>query len=433
MEGEDDRDAVAGHGHGDHRGETVAQDGGGDGGDGHGDHDEQHDRVGGQLHPQSLACADEQRGEREHHQREQDDAQGQGQGAALDARGESQREDVEEAEHPVVDPVGVTEGGRLELHPFDDPLRDVEQETKDVHDQCQGERNADAVPQTKVVALVATPWAAGRERHVDKPDELCLDGGGPQAQDESRGGEDGGHGEEECADGPGLGHGGADAVGEHALGAERAHDQARGVREGEDGARDEPGGDDDCGHAVKALLGQHGGERGLLADEPEERRESRHRRRCHGEEHGQRGARSSEAGELPDLAGAGGLVDHADSHEQRGLEQRVGQQHGQAGEHRVARADAHQHQQESQLRDGSERQDQLEVGLAQCAPAGHEQRDQPQCDERHLPGRRAGHARAEGRHQEDAGLDHGRGVQVGAHRRGGGHGAGEPEVQRRDG
>ena len=80
----------------------------------------------------------------------------------------------------------------------------------------------------------------------------------------------------------------------------------------------------------------------------------------------------TEPGEPADVAGAGGVVDDADDHEQRRLEQRVRAQQRKAREHQVAAARADQQRDEPELADGAEGEDQLEVVLADRPPAGQQ-------------------------------------------------------------
>ena len=81
-----------------------------------------------------------------------------------------------------------------------------------------------------------------------------------------------------------------------------------------------------------------------------------------------------EPGQPADVAGAGGVVDDADDHEQRRLEHRVRAQHGQPGQHQVAAAGADHHGDQAELAHRAEREDQLEVVFAHRAPAGQQHR-----------------------------------------------------------
>ena len=79
---------------------------------------------------------------------------------------------------------------------------------------------------------------------------------------------------------------------------------------------------------------------GLLGDEAEERRQRRHAGGRADRDDQQRRLPVAQPGQPTDVAGAGGVVDDADDHEQRGLEHRVRAQHGQPGEHQLAAAGA---------------------------------------------------------------------------------------------
>ena len=141
-------------------------------------------------------------------------------------------------------------------------------------------------------------------------------------------------------------------------------------------------------------------------------------------------ARGAEhAGELADIAGSGLVVDDSHHQEQGGLEQAVGQQHREAGEGRVRRAQAHHHGQEAQLAHRSVRQDELDVRLAQRPVAAHQHGGQAQPQHYRLPVRHLRKARGKPGHQVDAGLHHRGSMQVGADRGGCRHRSGQPEVE----
>src|ERR1700733_13230716 len=74
---------------------------------------------------------------------------------------------------------------------------------------------------------------------------------------------------------------------------------------------------------------------GLLGDEAEERGHRGHTGRRKYRDDEQRTAFVAEPREPADVAGAGGVVDDADDHEQRPFEQRVRAQQRQAREHQV--------------------------------------------------------------------------------------------------
>ncbi len=123
---------------------------------------------------------------------------------------------------------------------------------------------------------------------------------------------------------------------------------------------------------AQGLTVHKGFEVGLLGDEAEERRQRRHARgRADGDDE-QRLAALPEPGQPADVAGAGCVVDDADDHEQRGLEHGVRAQQRQPGQHQVAAARADHHGDQTELADGAERQDQLQVVFADRAPAGEQ-------------------------------------------------------------
>ena len=433
VEGEDRADREAGDGNAHDRGEAVVQHACGEHGDRDGDDERVDHRRRSELDPQSLAGADEQRQHGENDERRHDDDDVERQRTALDERGEPQRGLVAEAEDLVVDAVGVTERRLVELEALDGPLGDVENNAEQVHHGGEEQREREPVPQAEVVRVVRGPLRAGRECDVDELLEQRLQRRRVQAEGEPAEREDRRHREEPERRCVRRGHrrGAAEAV--VCLAAQRAHDQASRVGEGEHGADDEDTGDDRSWHAVQAGVLEHRGERGLLADEADERRQARHRGGGEYEEGRERGPTAAETRQVADVAGAGLVVDDADRHEQRRLEQRMRDEHREAGEHGVAGADAHENHEEAELGDGAEREDQLEVVLSQAAPARHEQGDGAEADEDDLPRRRPREPRRQARDEEDARLDHRRRMQVGGDRRGRGHGAGKPEVEGCDG
>ena len=140
-----------------------------------------------------------------------------------------------------------------------------------------------------------------------------------------------------------------------------------------------------------------------------------------------------DAAQLADVARGELPVDHADDEEQRRLEQRVAEQQGEAGERGVPRAEAEHDGEQAELADRAEREDALEVGLAQRLESAEQHREH--AERRSTIGRHGGaigEDRREPRDEVDAGLHHRGGVQVRAHRGRRGHRAGQPEVERED-
>jgi hypothetical protein len=110
-------------------------------------------------------------------------------------------------------------------------------------------------------------------------------------------------------------------------------------------------------------------ERRFLTQEPQQRRQPGHRRRRQGGDQRQSGQRPSYSRELPDVPAAGALVEDPHHQEQWRLEQAVREQHGDPGQRGGPPAGAEQHHQEPELAHGAEREQPLEVGLVQRAPA----------------------------------------------------------------
>ena len=131
-----------------------------------------------------------------------------------------------------------------------------------------------------------------------------------------------------------------------------------------------------------------------------------------------------------DVARAGLVVDQSGDHEQRALEQRMGDQIEHRRLDRLVRAEAGQHDQQPERADGRVGKHQLEVGLAQRQHGSDDQRRAAEQRQDRLPRRRAAHRRIEPHHQVDAGLHHGRRVQVGRDRGRRLHGVGQPEMER---
>ena len=168
----------------------------------------------------------------------------------------------------------------------------------------------------------------------------------------------------------------------------------------------------------------------FLGDEAGQRRDAGHRGGADRRHDRQGPGRAVDAGELADVTGPGLVVDDAHHQEERGLEQPVRQEQGESGECRVGGAEAHHHGQEAQLAHGAVGQDELDVRLPQRPVAAHQHGGQAQAEHDRQPVRGVRESGGQPGHKVDPGLHHGRGVQVGAHGRGGGHGAGEPEVER---
>jgi hypothetical protein len=171
-------------------------------------------------------------------------------------------------------------------------------------------------------------------------------------------------------------------------------------------------------------------ERGLLRDVPGERGQPDHRRDSERGDRRGHGQRAPDAGQPAQVTRARRGVDHADDEEQRRLEHRVRAEQREPREGRSARPEADEQDEQAQLAHGPEREDELEVVLAQRAVPAEEHRPAAQREHDDLPD---GEVRVRGREPGDevhAGLDHRRGVQVRAHGGRRCHRGGQPEVQR---
>ena len=87
---------------------------------------------------------------------------------------------------------------------------------------------------------------------------------------------------------------------------------------------------------------------------------------------------------------------------------------------------------ESELGDRTEGQQQFEVGLLQRLPTADEHRQQSQGEQHLGPAGDVVVAGCQAQDEVDTSLDHGRGVQIGTHRSGCCHSAGQPEVERHE-
>jgi hypothetical protein len=134
--------------------------------------------------------------------------------------------------------------------------------------------------------------------------------------------------------------------------------------------------------------------------------------------------------QLPDVAGAALVIDDADDHEERSLEQAVGDQHRAAGCGGLGTTDADQDHHEPELADGAEREHLLEVERTQRAKAARDHRGEPHGDHERPPDPDVGERRRQAGDQVDAHLHHRRRVQVRADRRGGHHRRRQPAVER---
>ncbi len=207
---------------------------------------------------------------------------------------------------------------------------------------------------------------------------------------------------------------------------EGAADEADAVGERERRADDEHGQGD---RGVDRLARGERAVGGLLADEAEHRGEPGHRHRRDDGRDAQHRHLGAQAAQLAQVTGAGRVVDRADDEEEARLEEGVREEDRHAGQGRVGRARAGEHDEEAELAHGAVGEEQLEVGLAEGGDGADDHRRAAQAEHDRAP---AGHLRirrGEARDEVDAGLDHRGGVQIRAHRGRGGHRAGQPEVE----
>jgi hypothetical protein len=198
-----------------------------------------------------------------------------------------------------------------------------------------------------------------------------------------------------------------------------------GERRGEDGEGTEE--QSDRGRSGEAL---EGGEHLLFADEAEERRQARHREARESGEDGGDGHDAPQSGEFADVAAADLAVDDADEHEQRGLEERVGERVEGGGGERQRRADADEGDQEAELADRRVGQQGLQVVLLERDERADDGGREADGDEHRGPQRTFSEGGREAHEEIDARLDHRGGVQVGADRSDGDHRVGQPEMER---
>ena len=207
------------------------------------------------------------------------------------------------------------------------------------------------------------------------------------------------------------------------LGGERPPNEPERVRRGQ--CRCE--GDDD--QSDPGALVDENGQGGFLGGEPEKRGNPCHRcrRQCGGDR--KAGEASPEPGQHPYVPGPRLVVDSADHQEERRLEQDVSHQHGEGCVQQQRRAQADQRRHEAELAHGAVGEDQLEVGLAEGAPRTDRHRHEPNRCHDGCPHGCCGETRREAEEQEDPGLHHGGGVEVGTRRCWRRHCTGKPEVE----
>ena len=167
----------------------------------------------------------------------------------------------------------------------------------------------------------------------------------------------------------------------------------------------------------------------LFGDEAEEQRHTRHRS---GGEHGRDsgdGHAVTKSAEFGHVARARLVLDRAGDEKERTLVARVRQQVGQAGDDGLARADAEQQHQHAQRADRGVREHPLEIRFQhRSIRATHHRHGAHERDDSR-PEQRSAEQRRHSGNQIDAGLHHGRRVQIGTDRRGRLHRVRQPEVK----
>ena len=199
------------------------------------------------------------------------------------------------------------------------------------------------------------------------------------------------------------------------------HAERAGQRRGDGQQPFHPGGRGDEGRL---------GEEHFLRQETVQQRHAGHRRTRHDGQGAGDGHGPPQARELADVAGAGFMVHDAGGHEKRGLEDGVVQDVEHRGQGGGVAVEAEQQGDQAQVRQRGIGQQALQVVLEKGRPCADQQRGEPGAADHPEPGVGARQHRPETRQQEHAGLHQGGRMQVGRHRRRGGHGLRQPEVER---
>ena len=395
-----------------HRGEAAAGPGGADGGDR--DHDAHHGLQGGV--PGRDVRRDpgggDQRGPRQQDDGQQHRCEVDRQRAGLHHGGAAPREAVDDGQRGVVRPVGVDAAQDAARAPLQQPHRLTGTEQRCTERQGQrrpAEGGVDAVPQREVLRLRTdlVGRRVGLHQRVGQT--------GQQPEHQPRHAEHDDRGEQA---GSGRPH---DGVRDTGLARERPPDEAGAVGRGQHRAEQYPGQDE--------RIAQQRLQRRLLGHEAEQRGCAGHRQRGEDRDHGEQRRAPADAGQQSQVTGACGVVDHADDQEQRGLEQPVGQQQGGPGERGLPRPGPEQDHEEPELADRAERQDPLEVALAQRPPPADDHGGQTDGEHDRAPHADHREGRCEPGDEVDAGLDHRGSVQVRRDRGRGRHRRGQPRVE----
>ena len=169
----------------------------------------------------------------------------------------------------------------------------------------------------------------------------------------------------------------------------------------------------------------------LFPDEAQEWREACHGHRGKGCGEGGKRHDATQTAEDLRLPCASGVVDAAHHQEQRGFVKRMHDQEGGEGGHSITALLPQKERERAKRHQRRIGQRLFQVGLAQGEDAGRHGSDRPKDGQRPHPDIGAGHARMQPRHQIDTRLHHRGRMQEGRHRRGRGHGVGEPEMERK--
>ena len=168
----------------------------------------------------------------------------------------------------------------------------------------------------------------------------------------------------------------------------------------------------------------------FFRNEAAERWNARHGTRSNGGDEGGDRHGLGKPAQPADIAGAGFMVHDAGGHEQCGLERGMVQNVQHRGNRRHLDGEAEQHHQQPQLADRGIGQNAFQIVPEQRGPCTEQHGEQPDAgDDTGIEFGPRKH-RPQAREQKHAGFHHGGGVQIGAHRRGRGHGVRQPEMER---
>ena len=422
---EHQREAVTGDAGEQHRAQPSAGGGGEEGRPHHDDRDRDLHPVVEQAHAGPVLDA-QQREQRHADEDDQDRAEVDRQRTTLGARRRLHREAVDAAHRAVVEVLrgrGAGEGG---LHGGDAAAGQEESDAGGDRDHRHEQRPGEAVPQRQAVARLAGAdrLGVGREQFGERVAEEPADQAGEPEQRRHQH-----HADRRTVP---VEFGGT------LLLCERAPPPPQAVGHGD--RRPEDQGEAEHRRRQRRhrrrLAGDQVGdrlERGFLGDEADQRREARHRQRREPADDREPRNAVAHAAELLEVSGARAVVDDADAHEQRRLEQGVRDDEPESGQRGRAGADADEQHHEAQLADGAVGEQEFEVGLTQRPPTTDEHRGGAEQQHGRSPEGHVGERRRQHRHQVDTGLHHRGRVQVGRDRGGGSHRAGQPEVERDEG